>query len=87
MNQPVPDHRLIDACVDHIATLTSLPAHDTTDRESLQRECGWVECLLHLAKHNGLSLAGRVEAQKLVAASRDWVVEYSGEEPEGRGRA
>lgn len=92
MTQDLPpltsaESKLYDQCIDQIATLTSLPAHDKTDLESIQREQGWVEAISHLTRRKGLSLAGQVEAQKLIAASRDWVVEFTGEASEGRGRA
>lgn len=86
MIAPVTDHRLNEALLDHIATLTSLPAHDRTDAQSVQREIGFQEALLHLAKRGGLTHAGREEARKLVEASKDWVAEYLGEEGPGHGR-
>ncbi len=73
------ESKLYDQCLDHIAALTSLPAHDKTDLESIQREQGWIEAISHLARRKGLSLAGQVEAHKVLDASREWVAEYTGE--------
>jgi hypothetical protein len=79
------ESRLIDDCAAQQAVLARLPHHTETDAEAIQRERGWMEAIEHLARRKGLSLAGLVEAQKLVAANRDWVQEYTADET-GRGR-
>ena len=50
------------------------------------RERGWMEALKHLDGRGGLSLVGRVEAGKLVAASEDWLREQADEPAEGWSR-
>ena len=85
MIAPVPDHKLIDDLTTQIGVVEKLPHHDERDAESVAIELGWLKALQHMAKRNGLTHAGREEARKIVAASKDWVKEYLGEEA-GRGR-
>jgi hypothetical protein len=58
------------------------------DLRSIERERGWLEAVAHLAKHGGLSHAGRVEAGKMVAASGEWFEGVTAEPEQwgGRGR-
>ena len=70
----------------HLASLAAYPPADTTDREAVMRERGWMEALQHLDGRGGLSLAGRVEAVKLVAASEDWLREQADEPATGWSR-
>ena len=73
---PTPLTRRLDR---HLTALAAYPPADTTDREAVMRERGWMEALQHLDGRGGLSLAGRVEAGKLVAASEDWLREQADE--------
>ena len=74
------EHRLIAEAAAQVVRIRALPCADATDHKSIEREAGFIEAIGHLAKNKGLSLAGQVEAQKLLAASRDWVREFSRED-------
>lgn len=69
---PTPLTRRIEG---HLADLTVYSPADTTDREAVMRERGWMEAITHLAVRGGLTHAGAVEADKLLDASRDWLRE------------
>ena len=81
--RPTPLTRGLDA---HLADLTAYRPADTTDREAVQREAGWMEAVRHLAARDGLTHAGRVEAGHLLAASRDWLREQGGGPAPAPGR-
>jgi hypothetical protein len=60
-----------------------LAAHDPADHfegRDAMRESGWMEAVAHLAALGGLSHAGLVEAETMLAASREWFAEVTGEE-------
>ena len=76
---PVTVDRLASAARDQLLVLYQLPTPTPEDAVSVQREVGWIECLEHFAARGELSHAGRVEAEKLIAASRDWVRELMGD--------
>ena len=80
-----PHYQLAAEAQAQLANLHRLVPTDATDRESIKLEAGWVEAVRHFAERGELTHAGRVEAAKIVAASRDWVVEFTGGES-GRGR-
>ena len=80
MIAPVPDHRLIDDLTAQIGVVEKLPHTCERDAESVATEVAWLKALAHMAKRNGLTHAGREEARKILAASKDWVKEYLGEE-------
>ena len=80
---PTPLARRLDR---HLTDLAAYPPADTTDREAVMRERGLMEAIQHLDGRGGLSLAGRVEAGKLVAASEDWLREQADEPAEGWSR-
>ena len=70
----------------HLDDLSAERPADATDREAVDRERGWMEAVRHLAARGGLTHAGVVEADRLLAASRDWLREQRGDPAEGHGR-
>lgn len=85
MIAPVPDHKLIDDLTAQIGVVEKLPHTTERDAESVATERAWLVALRHMAQRHGLTHAGKEEARKILAASKDWVREYLGEEA-GRGR-
>jgi Family of unknown function (DUF6166) len=69
----------------HLKRLDGYRPADAADRELAAREHGWMEALRHLAAQDGLNHAGAVEADKVVAASEEWLRDLR-TEPEGRIR-
>ena len=82
-----PHYQLAAEAQAQLAHLNKLVPADATDRESIKLEAGWLECVRHFAERGELTHAGKVEAAKIIAASREWVAEFAGEASEGRGRA
>ena len=70
----------------HLAALAAERPADATDREAVVLERGWMEAVRHLTARGGLTHAGRVEADKLLAASRDWLREQRGDPAGELGR-
>lgn len=69
------------------AALADAKVSDPEDRLAVARERGWLEAVAHLARHAGLSHAGRVEAEQMIAASDDWLRDRTVEDPPpARGR-
>lgn len=70
----------------HLAALAAHRGEDETERLAVMRERGWQEAVRHFAALGELTHVGRAEAEKLVAASVEWLREQRGEPAEGIGR-
>ena len=70
--------RIIDACEVQLLALAQYRDATPDDAQLAEREIGCMETMIHLAKAGGLSHAGLVEAEKVVAASREWLADLTG---------